>query len=153
MSETPINKVATSGADMVPDDEKRIAVISAKDTVSQKFRPRTSGDYAFRVFSANAMSEYSAKGKMASIYVPYCDPIKDYEVENLRLTTDEVLFNMAGMADNFKTEYTGGSPTIEWTSSLAGSGIITSDTRYRMTVREQASSNSNALLLKKVIMK
>ena len=144
MLETPLNKVVSSGQDMVPDDEKRIAVISAKDTVSQKFRPRTSGDYAFRVFSANAMTEYSTTCQMASIYVPYCDPIKDYQVENLRLTTDEVLFNLAGTPDNFKTEYTGGSPEITWTSSLAGSGIVTSDIKYRMTVREQASPSSNA---------
>jgi len=142
MAETPINQVVSSGKDLVPDDEKRIAVLSAKDTVSRKFRPRTSGDYAFRVFSANAMGQYSTTCQMAAIYVPYCDPIKDYQVENLRLSTDDVQFNMAGTADNFKTEYTGGSPEIEWTSSLAGSGIVTSDIKYRVTVREQAGVGS-----------
>ena len=144
MAETPINKVVSSGADMIPDETKKIAVLSAKDTVTQKFRPRTSGDYAFRVFSANAMNEHSSTCKMASIHVPYCDPIQDYQVENLRLIEDEALFNLAGTPDNFKTEYTGGSPEVTWTSSLAGSGIIPSDIKYRMTVREQASPDSDA---------
>ena len=138
MSETPINKVVSSGKDLVPDDNKKIAVVSAKDDVAQKYRPITSGDYAFRVFSANAMDQFSSTCKMASIYVPYCDPIKDYQVENLRLSTDDVKTNLAGTADNFKTEYTGGSPEIEWTSTLAGSGVVTSDIKYRVTVREQA---------------
>ena len=142
MTETPINEVVSSGKDLVPDDEKRIAVVSAKDSVSKKIRPRTSGEYAFRVFSANAMNQYSSTCQMASIYVPYCDPIKDYQVENLRLSTDEVQFNLAGTPDNFKTEYTGGSPEITWTSSLAGSGIVTSDIKYRMTVREQTGPGS-----------
>ena len=143
MLETPINQVVSSGQDLIPDLEHRVAVVPASTEITKTYRPQNSGEFAFRVFSANSMSEYSNKGKLGSIYVPFCDPIQDIQVENLRLADDPVFINRGGLPDAAKTEYTGGSPEILWTSSLAGSGIVNSDINYRITVRDQASDDSD----------
>ena len=133
---TPLTKVVSSGTQYIPDDEHRIARIPALTQAQGIFRPEQSGSCLFKVFSVNSMNQYSLTSRSDRIIVPTIHPIEDVQVENLGLSTNEASLITTEKKKKPRIEFTGGSPTILWTSTLAGSGFVPSSYAYRLTVRE-----------------
>jgi len=133
---TPLTKVVSSGTQYIPDNEHRITRIPALAQAQGIFRPEQSGSCLFKVFSVNNMNQYSLSSRSERIIVPTIHPIEDVEVENLGLSTNEGSLITAEKKKKPRIEFTGGSPTILWTSTLAASGFVPSSYAYRLTVRE-----------------
>ena len=133
---TPLAKVVSSGTQYIPDDEHRITRIPALNQAQGVFRPEQSGSCIFKVFSVNSMDQYSLTSQAERVIVPTIHPIEDVSVENLGLSTNEGSLQGAEKKKKPRLEFSGGSPTVLWTSTLAGSGLVPSAYKYRLTVRE-----------------
>ena len=139
---TPLTKVISSGAQYIPDNEHRIARIPALTQTQGVFRPEQSGSCLFKVFSVNNMNQYSLTSKSDRIIVPTIHPIEDVEVENLGLSTIEGSLVKTEKKKKTRIQFSGGSPTILWASTLAASGNVPSAYRYRLTVREPSEATT-----------
>tara|TARA_Y100001937_G_scaffold128543_1_gene205749 strand:+ start:379 stop:4797 length:4419 start_codon:yes stop_codon:yes gene_type:complete len=130
----------------VPSDEflvdtRHISEANVNREIVGTFIPSSAGTYFIRVFSANILGQTSAQAVNSSVAVDNVNPIKDINVQSLRLSSDSNSTNLAGQKDGSQTIYTTESPTFNWEMTTSLNQGVTSDLAFRLSIRQKSSNN------------
>ena len=123
-------------SDLEPSGTYRIANLPT-DTQQGTFIPSETGNYYFRIYSANEEVNLVSTGYVSGdILIEDVDPIRDIIISSL---TTGSLTNNAGERDSVAFE--GIDPVFNWQVGYSAATSAPSDLMYRITIRSGSNSN------------
>lgn len=111
------------------------------ETQQGNYLPTETGDYYFRVYSANdEIAAFSTGYASGNILIEDVNPIRDIIISSLQLNTGIDIVNDPGYRDIQTFE--GESPSFVWQVGVADETSVSSDLTYRITVRSGSATNT-----------